>query len=150
MAPPPRETRVGLDTFCLTLTRPRSHRANIQHIPSEILCCGFKPKPKTSTYDRRCGLGGQDKTLPELMWARQEILARHTNQGQGNSNASACAARSTYRGRVIYCQRILSIAVIVATFATNLVVAWKSEQNRVPPQGVVHRLVVFKGSPAPS
>jgi hypothetical protein len=27
-----------------------------------------------------------------LMWARQEILARHTNQGKGSSNASLCAA----------------------------------------------------------
>jgi hypothetical protein len=38
-------------------------------------------------------VGGQDKTL--LMWVRQEILARHTNQGKGSYNASACAALIT-------------------------------------------------------
>jgi hypothetical protein len=47
------------------------------------------------------------------MWVRQEILARHTNQGKGSSNASACAALITTS--VIYCQRILSIAVIAAS-----------------------------------
>jgi hypothetical protein len=31
----------------------------------------------------------RNKTL--LMWVRQEILARHTNQGKGSSNASLCA-----------------------------------------------------------
>jgi hypothetical protein len=39
-------------------------------------------------------VGGQgNKAL--LMWVRQEILARHTNQGKGSSNASVCAALIT-------------------------------------------------------
>jgi hypothetical protein len=49
--------------------------------------------PKKSTCDHRYGPGGQDKAL--LMWVRQKNMARHTNQGKGSSNASACAALIT-------------------------------------------------------
>jgi hypothetical protein len=58
--------------FVLALT-PRSSLTE-----AEILCCGQWAVQQALTTT--AVIGGQDKTL--LMWARQEILARHTNQGK--------------------------------------------------------------------
>jgi hypothetical protein len=73
-------------------------------------------------------VGDQDKTL--LMWVRQEILARHANQGKGSSNASACAA----------------LIAIIAASRNELRTWWRwwleSLNNRVPPHGVEHRLAL--------
>jgi hypothetical protein len=88
MAPPPRETRVGLDKFCpgtdSSLTEaglPKFYVAS-----NELHNKHLRPSLWSAVKIR-------DKTL--LMWVRQEILARHTNQGKGSSNASVCAALIT-------------------------------------------------------
>jgi hypothetical protein len=88
MAPPPRETRVGLDTFCpgtdSSLTEAGLSKF---YVPAnELYNKNLRPSLWSAVKIR-------DKT--RLMWVRQEILARHTNQGKCSSNASVCAALIT-------------------------------------------------------